>query len=330
MKKSWVPSKIDVDERALKSTVQTILKNEYRASARVASLERKPCEFATLFPADILSVNLEGGDKIRLFLKHVGYEESSHPDKLGPQRETQIYLKLFQGTSLPVPKVYGCHPNRLSHRHEMFLEYLDGWTLQYHDLEHWFSAATRLADLHLHFECEELDSRDFLNSFNQEYFTFWAHRAVTVVSCRAPKLANRLERIVVDYDKIAKLLSNQPSTLVHNDLAPKNVIADTSVDPARIYFIDWEMAGVGCGLLDLVHLKYGLDEENDQRMLRTYLRALEGSMLLPSTAQELDQVLFACELHKSIYRLGHIDEWGVPDERVAEFIGESERFFLRI
>ena len=50
-----------------------------------------------------------------------------------------------------------------------------------------------------------------------------------------------------DLSVAADLLAEQPPTLVHNDLAPKNVIADTSANPGRTCIVDWEMAEWGAG-----------------------------------------------------------------------------------
>jgi aminoglycoside phosphotransferase (APT) family kinase protein len=112
-------------------------------------------------------------------------------------------------------------------------------------------------------------------------------------------------------------------TLVHNDLAPKNVMADRSHHPARICFVDWEMAGVGCGLLDLVHLKHGLDPASDQKMCTAYCAELEGTGLLPSSPLELRQLFAACELHHTLYRLAHSNAWRLPPDRVAQWVADA-------
>jgi aminoglycoside phosphotransferase (APT) family kinase protein len=107
---------------------------------------------------------------------------------------------------------------------------------------------------------------------------------------------------------------------VHNDLSPKNVLTDTTADPARIRIIDWEMAGTGCGLLDLVHLAYGLDPADAEAMLRIYRAELEGSDLLPAAAGELVRLRAGCELHKTVYRLAHCREWGLSGAQMDRLL----------
>jgi hypothetical protein len=101
------------------------------------------------------------------------------------------------------------------------------------------------------------------------------------------------------------------------------VLADRSHRPARICFVDWELAGIGCGLLDLVHLKHGLDAAHDRAMREAYLAEVEGTGLLPSSRQELHRLFVACELHHTLYRLAHLDRWRLPPVRAAEWVAEA-------
>jgi thiamine kinase-like enzyme len=116
---------------------------------------------------------------------------------------------------------------------------------------------------------------------------------------------------------------------VHNDLAPKNVLADRSADPARICFVDWEMAGLGCGVMDLVHLKHGLGPEDDREMCAAYCGELNGTGLLPDDPQERDALFAACELHQTLYRLAHLRPWKVPLARAAQWVDEARELFAR-
>jgi hypothetical protein len=130
-------------------------------------------------------------------------------------------------------------------------------------------------------------------------------------------------------DRAAAILAASPDPGA-NDLSPKNVLADRSQSPARICFVDWELAGVGCGLLDLVHLKYGLGGEDDRRMCAASLDALAGSGLVPDNPRELSGLLAACELHKTLYRLACCSAWGLPADRVAGWIAEAGEFLSRV
>jgi hypothetical protein len=320
------------DEVRLRHTVEGLLSRAAGHPVRVGDLRRQPSPFATLFPAEILSLSLAGGGEFSLFLKHLGPEEADNPDKRCRDREVRVYEELLAGADLPVPSYYGSAWNEATGRREVFLEHIDDWSLRYQSLEHWFTAARRLAALHAHFaaRAEELLAYDFLLRLDASYLHAWAGRALTTVSDLYPDLAAGLEAVVRGCDRAADVLGSQPVTLVHNDLSPKNVIADRSKFPARICFVDWELAGVGCGLLDLVHLKYGLSPEDDQSFCAAYFAELAGTGLLPTTPREQSDVLAACELHKTLYRLACCRSWQLPADRVAGWVAEAGEFLSRI
>jgi phosphotransferase family enzyme len=292
----------------------------------VAAVRSEPIRVPSLFPADVVSVTLGDGSTLSLFVKHLGSEQADHPDKQRRDREVRVYEVLLGDAGLPVPRYYGSRWNAASGRTDVYLEYIPDWSLKYTDLEHWFTAARRLAQLQAHFAArpERLLVCDFLLRLDPGYFHAWAERALAAVVRHLPELAGRLERVVAAYRPVARLLGCQPMTLVHNDLAPKNVIADRSWSPARICLVDWEMAGLGCGLLDLVHLKHGLRPRADQRMRASYCAELAGTGLVPNHPRELERLFAACELHQAMCRLTYFAIWQTPRAQVGQWVRDAE------
>jgi hypothetical protein len=319
-------------EDGLAAMIEAAVSPREERTVKIRSLARENSPFACLFPAEVVTATFESGEERRFFLKQLGLEEADQPDKQDREREARVYRELFQTPELPVPGYFASQWNEASGRLELLLEYIDDWNLKYHELTHWYTAARRLADLHLHFHrCRNrLATCGFLLRFDGAYLQGWADRAQAAVRAHAPAVAPRLERITTRYGRVARTLAAQPATLVHNDLAPKNVIADRSTTPARICFVDWEMCGVGCGLLDLVHLKYGLEPAADERMLATYFDALAGTPLAPAPGARRQQALAACELAKTVYRLAYCKVWQLPLERVTEWVTQSEEWFAQL
>jgi Ser/Thr protein kinase RdoA (MazF antagonist) len=333
--KAWKFPTIEVDDRQLAATVEAVLSGSLGRAVSVQTLQREVNKFASLYPADILSVTLAGGERLSLYLKHLGREEADHPDKTCLEREVRIYEELLGdavGASLPVPRYYGSAWNPHSMHHELYLEYINGWNLKYQDIEHWYTAALNLGRFHAHFarHAGRLRECEFLLALDEAWFRKWAGKALSAVAEKSTELAARLEPILEDYDRVTAIIARQPATLVHNDLAPKNVLALPNAQPVRIFFIDWEMAGASCGLLDLVHLKYGLDRKSDQKMCDAYFEGVAGSGLLPADEGERSVVLAACALQKSMYRLAHHRYWGLPVERMAGFVAEAENHFREV
>jgi aminoglycoside phosphotransferase (APT) family kinase protein len=294
--------------------------------ADVVAVHRAPNPYAGVSPAEVVAVELASGERVSIFVKHLGDEQRGHPDKRLREREARVYGELLADPGLPVPRFLGSAVDEESGRLDLFLEHVDGWSLKYRGLRHWRTAARRLARLHLAFAAqgERLLGRDFLLRLDRDYLLAWAERAVAAVSSLSAQLAGRLRRTVDDLGAATELLAAQPPTLVHNDLAPKNVIADTSAGGKRICIVDWEMAGVGCGLIDLAHLTHGLAPGEAARMFELYGRELSGAGAAPAPG-EGQRLLAACRLHGTLYRLAHADAWGLPPERVGEWIAEGER-----
>jgi aminoglycoside phosphotransferase (APT) family kinase protein len=320
-------------ERRLRAFVENLLEARLGHPVTISRLRRQPSRFATLFPAEVLTLKLAGGERMSLFLKHLGEEEQSdHPEKLRRDREVRTYERFLGDPELPVARFYGWDWNQATRRYELLLEYVDDLTLNYQGLDHWYTSACRLADLHAHFadRVQELIGSDFLLQLDQRHFREWSDRALTVVAARSTELAARLARVLDGYDLVADLLAAQPKTLVHNDLSPKNVIADRSTSPARICFVDWEMAGAGCGVLDIVHLKYGLDEDEDRKMVAAYCAALAGTGLVPSGREDRRSVFAACELHRTLHRLAHVNGWRTPLETVERWVAEAHQLRVAV
>ena len=307
--------------------VEAVLSEAFGTPVGVAAVQTEPIPLPSVFPADLVSVALADGTGLSLFVKHLGNEQADHPDKQDRQREVRVYDSLLRDPGLPVPRYYGSRWNAATQHTDVYLEYVPDWSLKYTDLEHWFTAARRLAHLQAHFgvQTERLLGCDFLLRLDAAYFCAWAERALSAVIRHAPQLAPRLETVVCRYTSIAELLGRQPLTLVHNDLAPKNVLAHRAWSPARICLVDWEMAGLGCGALDIVHLKYGLDPTAEHRMRTEYCAELVETGLLPTHPREVERLFAACEAHQTMCRLAYFDRWGTPPARVAEWVREVER-----
>lgn len=311
---------VGLDDAELQQAIEIILARRFCRPIAVRHCWREPSPYATLFPVEIVKVVTDCGNEVHFFVKHFGDEESDHPDKQCRDREIRIYEELLQDKTLPVVKYYGSRRNEVTGRREMYLEYVDDWKLKYHDLEHWFTAAQRLAHLHAHFggRRDELLACNFLLRFDRAYFRYWARRALDVVTRRSLELGGTLLPIVEQCGVAIDLIVSQPVTLVHNDLSAKNIIASRSSHPARICIVDWEMAGVGCGVLDLAHLKYNrLDPENDRRLCEAYCEELAGTRLLPHDRLEIERLITACDLQTTLFRLAHCDALNESDEYVA-------------
>lgn len=314
-------------DAAMRRTAGRLLTRARGRPVQVIALRREPNIFAGVFPSEVLTVGLRGGGTVRLFVKHLGPEQADHPEKQQRDRELRVYAELLAEPGLPVARCLGWRRHRPSGRCDLYLEHIDDWSLRYQELRYWVDAARALARLHAHFAERGawLRRRAWLLPLDAPYFRDWAARAVAAARAESPALGAALAPAVRDYDVVAGLLAAQPPTLVHNDLAPKNVIVDRTATPALIRIVDWEMAGVGCGLLDLVDLACGLSDADARRMRDAYAAELEGTGILPADAAGRERLLAAGELHRALYRIAFARRWGVDGDRVAGWIREACR-----
>src|SRR5262249_38663069 len=139
------------DEPRLRHVLERLLSRAEGRPVTVAAVTRTPSPFASLFPAEVLTVSLRGGGELSLFVKHLGPEQADHPEKQWREREPRVYERLREGEGLPAPRYFGSCRNEATGRREVFLEYVADWDLRYQELEHWFTAARALARLHAHF-----------------------------------------------------------------------------------------------------------------------------------------------------------------------------------
>jgi aminoglycoside phosphotransferase (APT) family kinase protein len=244
-----------------------------------------------------------------------------HPDKRRRDREPLVYRHLLAARGLPVVGFQDARWDPGSGSWGLVLEHIDDLDLRYQGLEHWITAARRLGELHAHFAARrpELERADFLLRLDGAYFEAWAARAVAAARAVSTGHGRAAGRALHAHRDVVRAVLRAPPTLVHNDLAPKNVIAHTAATPARICIVDWEMAGVGCGLLDLAHLAHGLGAPDATRLRDAYASGLG------CTAGELDGLLAACGYLNAVYRLAHVCEWGIQAVEVRRWIADLAR-----
>jgi len=281
----------------------------------VVSLARRRSDFEKRTPVEVVTATLVGGERVELFVKHLGFQVHRHRQE---DREPRVYAELFAGNALPVARCYG------GDRGVLVLEHVRGSPVHHHGLDEWLQAARDLATFHAHGAArrDELLAAEFLLRIDADYLGTWAARAIAGVAESYPaELATRVEGLATSWERVTDLIASQPVTLVHNHLSPKNVV----VSGTRICFVDWEMAGVGCALEDLVHLRYQrLEPAADGAVFDEYVRGLVGSGLLPAKRRDLRRLLAACELQRIVYKLGRSGRSGRTTEHVAHRVERAE------
>jgi aminoglycoside phosphotransferase len=264
---------------------------------QVTTVERSPSPYRTSFPLEELRVELADGTRLQLVRKELrrsalgAVAHRVKPEFLhDPGREIEAY-RLLAGRRLGTPAYYGAG------RGWILLEKVPGIELaQIGELEAWRRAARWLARLHATFAGTPPFSRLLLDH-DAAYYRLWPQRA----AARAPEVAWIASR----YEPVVERLVALPKTLIHGEFYASNVL----VAGERVAPVDWEMAAVGAGLVDLAALVTGWTGEERAAILAAY----------PGVD---DLAMAACRLHLALQWLGWSTDWTPPPAQAYDWLGE--------
>jgi aminoglycoside phosphotransferase len=269
-----------------------------RLGRPVASIDRRPYPYRTSHRIDELEVVLTDGTRMDLLLKDLRRSELDPTARLAkpaflhdPRREVEAY-RLLVDAGLGTPICYD------TGEHWLLLEKVQGVELwQIGEVETWVEAARWLARLHAQF-AERPPASDRLLRYDMTYFTFWRDRA--------GRRHRELARVIARYERVVGILSSLPVTLIHGEFYASNVL----VAGQRIAPVDWEMAGVGPGILDLAALVSGWAEQDRAAIIAGY-----GDV--PSEAFD------AAQLHLALQWLGWSHDWTPPPEHSRDWLADA-------
>jgi aminoglycoside phosphotransferase (APT) family kinase protein len=154
------------------------------------------------------------------------------------------------------------------------------------------------------------------------WFRGWHERALAALSRSGDARAPALQRALDRYEEVIEALTALPRTFLHGEFYPSNVLVIAEPPPVRVYPVDWEMAAVGSGLVDLAALVGGWDAGERRRLVAAYEEAYAqaGGEPIPG---ELVLGLLRCRLHLALQWLGWSPEWRPPPEHAHDWVGEA-------
>lgn len=260
--------------------------------------DRRPYAYRTSHRLEEVDVTLSDGTPAKLLRKDLRWSalhtqaRAAKPAFLhNPAREVAAYA-LIKDLGWGTPQLYE------SGKDWLLMEKVDGVELwQVGDLGTWADAARWLGRLHRHFEqAPPTDSR--LLRYQGAYFKGWCTRAAE----RHPEISN----LVPYADRAIEILSVDRPTLVHGEFYASNIV----VAHDRIAPVDWEMAGLGSGMIDLAALLSGWGDDARMAMIAAYGGARE-------------KVLAAAELQIALQWLGWSEAWIPPPEHRRDWVAEA-------
>lgn len=299
---------------------------------RIDVLDRRPFPYRSTFPLEELEIRTGGGVRKSLVFKDLSRGGQADPAWRvkasflhDPLREIEVYRDVLAPSELTSPVCVAIEIDPDQGRYWLFLERVDGEILwQIGDPEAWRSSARWLAGLHASFagHTDALPQRLLVH--DREYHQRWIDRARRFAGW--PAAVNGTHR---SFDWLAgrcqealDWLVDQPVTFLHGEYYPSNIVIERDGDALLVCPVDWEMAAVGPGLLDLAALCSGTWGELERAALASaYREALPAEVRPPTGA--LRAGLDRCRLLLAVQWLGWSDDWTPPAEHAHDWLATA-------
>jgi aminoglycoside/choline kinase family phosphotransferase len=220
-------------------------------------------------------------------------------------------------------------------RQWLFLERVPGRLLwQVGRLESWEKAARWLAALHTEFDADRLGSRrkplPSLLRYDAAFYRVWLQRADENLSRQRvpgpPATFRRFLRLAGRYDRVVERLMGLPTAFTHGEFYPSNVIVRNTGDTRRICPIDWELAALAPGLIDLGALASGdWSPEDQRRLVAAYRESWQPAGGGRLSLADLREAVAGCQLHRAVQFLGWGDDWSPPALHARDWLREACR-----
>ena len=311
------------DELVLRESLEQVAREVMGGSATVTGVERVLSNYSSSYGTHFITVRLDGGAAIEVFMKDFGFSQLPKDEKERRRdRELHVYRDLLPGARLGTAAYYRSIWDEAAGRFWLLMELVKGREVRSCPLEYWIEAAGWLGRLHHHFEGQatRLRASSGLLRHDEDYFRSRADMALRDVSTISVPLADRLRPVVERYEPLCDVMGRQPVTLVHGAYRPANILVNTDTVPARMCPVDWELASCGSPLYDLASWTDGFEPHVLDRLFDAYRRWAP----LPSAA-DLTYLLGCFRLHRVMNWLSRAREKQFTEAQVDKLVARGER-----
>ena len=308
----------------------------------IVALEQQPSAYRSSFPLEEIRVVLSNGTVLDIILKSLNRQllsdavQQAKPEFLyNPLREIETYQTFLaqHQEALGTARCLGAVVDADTERYWLFLEKVPGDELyKIGEFSTWESVARWLARMHQKFASQIANpaspSPHWLR-YSAEYYRNWLRRAQESSQRTAlshPSAVRRgIARIARHYDRVVERLTALPVTFLHGEFYASNVLIARGSNGLRVCPIDWEMAAVGSGLVDLAALVSGrwTDAQRTAMALAYFGSLTDENVVAPRHQETFLSALDDCRLHLAVQWLGWSDHWSPPPEHAQDWLVEA-------
>jgi hypothetical protein len=336
-----------VETADLITTLESVLSTHYGVARRVIELARRPSPYSSSYALEELEATLDDGASLQIMFKNLAWDSmldgarQAKPAFLyNPLREIETYRSVLASRQTGAPVCFGAVVDASRARFWLFLEKVSGSKMRHvGEFATWREVAQWLALLHTEFGGEAGALRErataHLLRYDGDFFRLWIGRARLFFrrsgAAHSSRNGRHIERLAAVYERLVVRLASLPVTLVHGDFFASNVLTQETADGLRVCPVDWEMAGIGPGLIDLAALTSGTwsDEERTE-IAMSYYEALKPNGTRPSSTDEFFTLLECCHLHLAVQWLGWSENWSPPSDEAQDWLGVALRLAERL
>jgi hypothetical protein len=308
---------------------------------QVTGMDRSPCVFTSSFTLEELAVQLDDGTQLDLMFKDLGASglseraRAAKPDFLyDPLREIEAYRSILASAELGTAAFYGAVADPAHERFWLFIENVRGTALwQIGELQVWEAVARWTAELHGRFAGEEVRSAETLVRYDADLFRLWMRRALDFADrweAQHPgKGRQTIEWLAERYEPVVERLAALPTTFIHGELYASNVLVEQRDGETRVCPIDWELAAIGPGLIDLAALTMGWDAEERSALTTAYRARVHGGEVGGpmdnglTDGEPFTELLDCARLHLAVQWLGWAPDWRPPRSHRRNWVNEA-------
>ena len=296
----------------------------------VVRLTRRPFEYATSAPLELVVAELSSGARLELVLKYFGGWAASNEATrakpafvVEPTREIEMYRRLLTAYRVG-PRCYGW--SSVANDHWLLTARVAGVEMyQVGEPSAWCVVARWLAALHERLgraDVEGLRAGARLIVYDRAWYEGWMHRALQYFADDDPPRSRydrtALRWLAQRYDRVVDYLLTIPTAVVHGEFCASNVLISEAEGDTQVVPVDWEMAAIGPGVIDLAALTLGDWREDDRsRVLASYADACGARR------EDLTAAVQYAQIHLAVQWLGWFGRRRQPAEHARDWLADA-------
>jgi len=327
----------------LLARLEQMLSLHYGRPRRVREIERRVSEYCSSFMLEELDVILDDGEELALLLKDLspgslfGRAVEVKPDFMfEPRREIETYRRILSRYWIGAPQYYGSIVEPEHARYWLLMERLSPVMLwQMGGFETWTTVAAWMAEMHAELAKVHVDAAEeraaHLMQYDREFYWRWMQRARKFVGAgddtAERHASNAVEWLASRYEKVVERLCALPLTVIHGEFFASNVLIDPDPDHFRVCPVDWELAAVAPGHIDVAALSAGnWTPAQKEAMSLAYFDAMPQAGLMQPDRADFLVDMECCRLHQAVQWLGWSPGWKPPEEHAQDWLKEAIRY----